>query len=95
MRPAAGGAVTTNWPRRGGRRCAIPGSLKLFFGGDPAGLASGQLRLHRDKLAEYEALAEQLENHLPTGFMLALRAGIGHEREWVRFWAAVERGETP
>jgi PadR family transcriptional regulator AphA len=72
-----------------------PGILKLFFGGDPKGLAQAQLPLHHEKLAEYEAIAEQLERHLPTGFMLALRAGIGHEREWVRFWEAVERGETP
>ena len=22
-------------------------------------------------------------------------AGLGHEREWVRFWALVEKGEEP
>ncbi len=72
-----------------------PGILKLFFGGDAKGLAAAQLPLHREKLAEYEGLATQLEGRVPAGFMLALRAGIGHEREWVRFWEAVERGETP
>ncbi|HET6999482.1 MAG TPA: PadR family transcriptional regulator [Solirubrobacterales bacterium] len=72
-----------------------PGILKLFFGGDPKALAEAQLSLHRGRLAEYEQLAEQIEGHVSAGFMLALRAGIGHEREWVRFWAAVEKGETP
>jgi PadR family transcriptional regulator AphA len=72
-----------------------PGILKLFFGGDPKGLAEAQLALHRGRLAEYEELAKQIEGHVSPGFMLALRAGIGHEREWVRFWAAVEKGETP
>jgi DNA-binding PadR family transcriptional regulator len=72
-----------------------PGMLKLFFGGDPAALATAQLGLHRGRLAEYEALAVQLEGNVPPGVMLALRAGIGHEREWVRFWELVERGKTP
>ena len=95
---AKGRAALRDWlaePAEEMAQLRDPGILKLFFGGDAARLAAGQLRLHRDKLAEYEAHAEQLEGHLPAGFMLALRAGIGHEREWVRFWAAVERGETP
>jgi PadR family transcriptional regulator, regulatory protein AphA len=72
-----------------------PGMLKLFFGGDAKDLAAAQLPLHRGKLTEYEELAEQLEGHVPPGMMLALLAGVGHEREWVRFWAAVEQGERP
>jgi PadR family transcriptional regulator AphA len=72
-----------------------PGMLKLFFGGEPGDLAAAQLPSHRAKLAEYEEVAAQLEGHVPPGLMLALRAGIGHEREWVRFWEAVGRGETP
>ncbi len=72
-----------------------PGMLKLFFGGDAVGLAAAQLPRHREKLAEYEGLAERLEGDVPAGLMLSLRAGIGHEREWIRFWEAVERGETP
>jgi hypothetical protein len=27
--------------------------------------------------------------------VLAMRAGIGHEREWVRFWTLLEQGEEP
>ncbi len=72
-----------------------PGMLKLFFGGDPKRLAEAQLPVHRERLSEYEQLADQLENQVPAGFMLSLRAGIGHEREWVRFWTAVAQGETP
>jgi len=72
-----------------------PGMLKLFFGGNPRSLAIAQLALHQSKLAEYEELATQIEGHAPEGLLLALRAGVGHEREWVRFWLAVSRGETP
>jgi PadR family transcriptional regulator, regulatory protein AphA len=72
-----------------------PGLLKLFFGGDPQRLAEAQLALHRGKLEEYETLIEQIEGHVPNGISLALRAGIGHEREWVRFWELVEKGEQP
>jgi len=72
-----------------------PGMLKLFFGGDPLPLAAVQLSLHRTKLAELEALEGRIKDHVPAGAMLALRAGIGHEREWVRFWESVGRGETP
>lgn len=62
------------------------GLLQLFLGADPRELAEVQLRTHRAKLAEYEELREspQLED-LP-GPRLALDAGIGHEREWIRFW---------
>jgi PadR family transcriptional regulator AphA len=72
-----------------------PGILKLFFGSDPVALAAAQLPVHRRKLAEYEQLAEQIAGRVPAGLLLSLRAGIGHEREWVRFWELVERGETP
>lgn len=72
-----------------------PGLLKLFFGGDPMSLAAAQLALHEDKLAEYEELAAQIAGHVPDGLLLALQAGIGHEREWVRFWSALARGERP
>jgi len=59
------------------------GLLKLFLGADPKDLAPGQLSLHEAKLAEYEAFSEL---PMPDGMRLALDAGIGHEREWVRFW---------
>jgi len=72
-----------------------PGLLKLFFGGDPKRLAAAQLSTHRRRLAEVEELAERIAGHVPPGFLLTLRAGIGHEREWVRFWELVEQGEEP
>ncbi len=64
------------------------GILKLFFGADPADLAEGQLRLHEAKLAEYEATAAA---EMPEGMRLALEAGIGHEREFIRFWKRLRR----
>lgn len=64
------------------------GILKLFFGADPADLAEGQLRLHEAKLAEYQGTAE-LE--MTPGMRLALECGIGHEKEFIRFWKRVGR----
>jgi PadR family transcriptional regulator AphA len=74
-----------------------PGILKLFFGGDAKQLARAQLATHRARLAELERLAEQMEGQAeaPRGFVLTVRAGLGHEREWVRFWSLIERGEEP
>jgi PadR family transcriptional regulator, regulatory protein AphA len=62
--------------------------LKLFFGADPGVVAPTQLEAHRRKLAEYEGLAEQ---EMPAGMRLALESGLGHEREWVRFWEEMSR----
>ncbi|MDX6652079.1 MAG: hypothetical protein QOJ38_860 [Solirubrobacterales bacterium] len=73
--------------------------LKLALGTDPATIAPVQLELHRNKLREYEqlrALSGKVEDLPPEarGAVLALEAGIGHEREYVRFWSrlAKERG---
>ena len=66
-----------------------PALLKLFFGADPAPLAAAQLEAHRQKLAEYEAIAAGDPGDGPRGPWLALQAGIGHAREWIRFWSAV------
>jgi DNA-binding PadR family transcriptional regulator len=59
------------------------GLLKLALGADPSVVAPAQLALHQAKLAEYEALTDL---PMPPGLALALESGIGHEREWVRFW---------
>lgn len=74
-----------------------PGILKLFFGGNPERLAQAQLSTHRQRLIELEKLSKQMESYadVPRGLLLTVRAGIGHESEWVRFWAAVKEGETP
>jgi DNA-binding PadR family transcriptional regulator len=68
--------------------------LKLFFGADPATIAQTQLPLHEERLKRYEAYAatsgqaEASGIPIPRGALLALQAGIGHEREYVRFWKA-------
>jgi DNA-binding PadR family transcriptional regulator len=72
------------------------GTLKLFFGGDPAKLAAAQLRGHRRRLELYERLRageHEVPGEVvpPQGWRLALEAGIGHEREFIRFWS--ELGE--
>lgn len=61
-------------------------TLKLFFGGDPRRLAATQLQAHKRRLEEYEQVAEGAEA-LPRGQALALECGIGHEREFIRFWS--------
>ena len=63
------------------------GLLKLFFGADPKRLAPRQLEAHKDRLREYEAQLEQCRQiDAPAGVIHAIEAGIGHEREYVRFW---------
>jgi len=67
--------------------------LKLFFGAEPKALAAEQLPVHEAKLAEYERLRSQgPADAAPTGPRLALESGIGHEREWVRFWRRLADG---
>jgi DNA-binding PadR family transcriptional regulator len=63
------------------------GLLKLFFGADPVALAEVQLGAHERKLAEYEAFRRLDSGDGPRGPWLALESGIGHEREWIRFWS--------
>jgi DNA-binding PadR family transcriptional regulator len=62
--------------------------LKLFFGADPEALAGPQLEVHEAKLAEYERLRSDVAAAGGLdGPRRTLEAGIGHEREWVRFWS--------
>ncbi len=69
------------------------GVLKLYFGADPALLARDQVEAHSRRLEEYEAqLAEFKRHKAPEKVMLAIEAGIGHEREYVRFWSRLVRG---
>jgi DNA-binding PadR family transcriptional regulator len=63
------------------------GLLKVYFGADPGPIAAVRLQAHRDKLREYENLLEQLDGADPSGILRVLHAGLGHEREWVRYWS--------
>jgi PadR family transcriptional regulator AphA len=63
-----------------------PALLKLFFGADPAAIASAQLPAHREKLAEYEAIRDGMPENVPPGPRLALEAGIRNERHFIEFW---------
>lgn len=69
-------------------------TLKLFFGGDPAALAASQLEAHRRRLETYEQLLAGIP-HAPRGQLLALECGIGHEREFIRFWSRVSETDPP
>jgi PadR family transcriptional regulator AphA len=64
-----------------------PGLLKLAFGGDPQALAKAQLSAHEERLEELRRLATTLEvAGAPEEQLLVAEAGIGHSREYVRFW---------
>jgi len=66
-----------------------PGLLKLYFGGDPVALATAQLEAHERKLHDYRRTRATDPGDGPRGPWLTLDAGIGHEREWVRYWRRV------
>lgn len=69
------------------------GLLKLFFGADPRKLAPRQLETHEAKLREYEGQLEEANRvGAPEGVVHAIEAGIGHEREYVRFWKRLGGG---
>jgi DNA-binding PadR family transcriptional regulator len=67
--------------------------LKIFFGADPRAMAAVQLPARLRRIAEYEETVTRIEGHVPAGIVLALQAGIAHEREWARFWTRLEAGE--
>ena len=68
------------------------GLLKLFFGADSKTLAPEQLEAHEEKLREYEAQLEECRRiDAPEGVIHAIEAGIGHEREYVRFWSRLKK----
>jgi DNA-binding PadR family transcriptional regulator len=68
------------------------GLLKLFFGADARKLAPRQLEAHEERLREYEAQLEECRKmKAAPGVMHAIEAGIGHEREYVRFWKRLGR----
>jgi DNA-binding PadR family transcriptional regulator len=71
------------------------GLLRLYFGADPVKLAEVQLDAHRENLRRLEQLepASRLAG-VPDGVRLALNAGIGHAREYVRFWTRVRDGKV-
>lgn len=67
------------------------GLLRLYFGADPAALASIQLEAHRENLRHLGELESMVTADVPEGVRLALEAGIGHAREYVRFWSRLAK----
>jgi PadR family transcriptional regulator, regulatory protein AphA len=69
-----------------------PGLLKLGFGTDRRKLAAVQLEAHKRRLAELESIRAQMKvSGAPESQRLVLEAGIGHEREYVRFWSRLAK----
>jgi DNA-binding PadR family transcriptional regulator len=69
--------------------------LKVYFGVDPRQVATRQVQAHQAKLREYQELEQSLDGVGPSGVLTALRAGLGHEHEWLRYWTGLagEAGE--
>ena len=70
-----------------------PGLLKLFCGSNPVLLAETQLEQHERRLALYLDL--HAHEQMPESMRLALEGGIGHEREYLRFWSRLRDGLEP
>ncbi len=88
---AAGRRALTHWladPEADLYEVRDPGLLKLFCGADPEALARSQLERHERRLASYEEMLEGAAE-MPAGMRLALEGGVGHQREYVRFWRRV------
>jgi DNA-binding PadR family transcriptional regulator len=67
-----------------------PGLLKLAFGSDARALAKAQLPVHIERLEHFETILRVLEaSGAATQQRLVVEAGIGHEREYLRFWKKV------
>jgi PadR family transcriptional regulator AphA len=63
----------------------------LFFGADPQVVAEHQAAVHAAKLAEYEALRDQVGDVMSPPQRRALEVGIAHERASVAMWQAAGR----
>ena len=62
------------------------GMLKLFLGADPEALGRAQLAAHEAKLQEYYEIRKLDLGNEPRGPWIALDAGIGYEKQMIRFW---------
>jgi PadR family transcriptional regulator, regulatory protein AphA len=71
-----------------------PGLLKLAFGADPKRLADAQIAEHERMLAAFEEMLERA-GEAPERMLLALKSGIGHEREYLRYWRRIADGKDP
>ena len=72
-----------------------PGLLKLAMGSDAKALAQAQLPAHEERLQRFQEILRVLEASGATiEQRLVVESGIGHEREYVRFWGKVLRGPS-
>lgn len=70
-----------------------PGLLKLAMGSNPKRLAQAQLPAHEERLRRFQEIRRILEaSGAPAEQRLVVESGIGHEREYVRFWKRVAGG---
>src|SRR4051794_31072226 len=71
-----------------------PALLKLAMGSDAKALAAAQLPGHEERLRRFQEIQRVLEASGATHEQrLVVESGIGHEREYVRFWKRVAGGQ--
>lgn len=66
--------------------------LKVFFGADPKVIGPEQVRMHRERLAQYREL-EALRSDLPDGVQATLDFGLRYEKALVEFWTEYVEGQ--
>jgi PadR family transcriptional regulator, regulatory protein AphA len=67
-----------------------PGLLKLAFGSDAGALARAQLPVHEERLELFQEILRVMEvSGASKEQRFVVESGIGHEREYVRFWKRV------
>jgi DNA-binding PadR family transcriptional regulator len=90
----AGRRALDDWrqdPEAGEWELRDAGLLKLFLGADPVPLAKAQIAAHEERLRVYEEMRDAGAG--PTdNTRLALESGIGHEREYLRYWRRIAEG---
>ena len=70
-----------------------PGLLKLAMGSDAKALARAQLPRHEERLRHFQEILRVLEaSGASHEQRLVVESGVGHEREYVRFWKRVASG---
>jgi DNA-binding PadR family transcriptional regulator len=70
-----------------------PALLKLALGGAPVALARAQIPVHEERLEHFQTIRRVLEaSGVPAEDLYIVDAGIGHEREYLRFWKRIADG---
>jgi PadR family transcriptional regulator AphA len=71
-----------------------PALLKLFFGGDPALIATAEIERHQRQLDEHEQVAAKIGDRRLGGRGTVLAYSLAYERMALDFWSQVAKQAT-